>query len=259
VPFRVAVALQPQHASSYDAYRERWLEAEQLGAETIYVWDHFYPLFGDPGGTHFECWMTLAAIAQSTTRARMGALVSCNTYRNADLVADMARTLDHISGGRAILGIGSGWFERDYAEYGYPFGTVQSRLAELAEALERIDARLAKLNPGPVGGTLPILIGGKGEKVMLRLVAEHATLWHAFGDPEELRHKGKVLDGWCRTAGRDPSEVTHVTTIPPGKLSRETVQAYLEAGLGELVVSAHGPDYDLGPLRELLAIREALA
>jgi probable F420-dependent oxidoreductase len=259
MPFRVAIALQPQHARSYDEYRERWLEAEELGAETIYVWDHFYPLFGDPEGTHFECWMTLAAIAQSTTRVRMGALVSCNTYRNADLVADMARTLDHISGGRAILGIGSGWFERDYAEYGYPFGTVQSRLADFAEALDRIDARLAKLNPGPVNGRLPILVGGKGEKVMLRLVAEHATHWHAFGDPDELGHKGKVLDEWCRTAGRDPSEVTHVTTIPREKVSRETVQAYLDAGLGELAVSTHGPDYDLSSLKELLAIREALS
>jgi probable F420-dependent oxidoreductase len=238
--------------------REAWLRAEEIGADCIYVWDHFYPLFGDPEGAHFECWTTLAAIAQSTERPQVGALVTCNTYRNPDLLADMGRTLDHISGGRAILGIGSGWFERDYREYGYPFGTVQSRLHDFEEALHRIDARLAKLNPGPVNGSLPILIGGAGEKVMLRLVAQHAKIWHAFGDVETVAHKGRVLNGWCEKVGRDPSDVIRSTTLRAA-VTPELVGEYTgKAGMNELVVSSHGPHYDLEPLRRLVAIRDSL-
>jgi probable F420-dependent oxidoreductase len=257
VTFRIGAAVQPQHAS-FAKLRDAWLRAEEIGADCIYVWDHFYPLFGDADGAHFECWTTLAAIAQSTERPQVGALVSCNTYRNPDLLADMARTLDHISGGRAILGIGSGWFERDYREYGYPFGTVQSRLHDFEEALARIDARLGKLNPGPVNGSLPILIGGSGEKVMLRLVAQHAKIWHAFGDVETIAHKGGVLDDWCEKVGRDPSDLIRSTTLRAA-VTPELVAGYIgTAGMSELVVSSHGPNYDLEPLRKLVAIRTAL-
>jgi alkanesulfonate monooxygenase SsuD/methylene tetrahydromethanopterin reductase-like flavin-dependent oxidoreductase (luciferase family) len=170
----------------------------------------------------------------------------------------MARTLDHISGGRAILGIGSGWFERDYREYGYPFGTVQSRLHDFEEALGRIDARLAKLNPGPVNGSLPILIGGSGEKVMLRLVAQHAKIWHAFGDVETIAHKGRVLDEWCAKLDRDPGEIIRSTTLRDA-VTPELVRDYVEkAGMHELVASSHGPDYDPAPLRKLVALRDAI-
>jgi probable F420-dependent oxidoreductase len=257
VTIRVGVTIQPQHAS-FGQLRDAWLRAEEIGADCVYIWDHFYPLFGEPDGAHFECWTTLAAVAQSTERVLLGALVSCNTYRNPDLLADMGRTLDHISGGRAILGVGSGWFERDYREYGYPFGTVQSRLHDFEEALGRIDARLAKLNPGPVDGTLPILIGGSGEKVMLRLVAQHAQIWHAFGDVETIAHKGTVLGEWCAKLGRDPAEIIRSTTLR-AEVTPELVRGYVErAGVTELIVSSNGPGYDLDPLRKLVALRDAL-
>ena len=139
----------------------------------------------------------------------------------------MARTVDHLAGGRLYLGIGSGWFERDYDEYGYEFGTAVGRLRALGDALPRIKARLGKLTPPPVG-SLPILIGGGGEKVTLRLVAEHADAWNTFGPPETYAHKNAVLDSWCEELGRDPGEIER--TVGIGANEVDDVEAYLEAG-----------------------------
>ena len=229
--FKVGIQLQPQHTTMVDL-REAWRAADAMGADSIWTWDHFYPLYGEPDGTHFEGWVTLTTMA-----------------------ADMARTLDHVSDGRAYLGLGAGWFERDYSEYGYEFGTAGSRLRELEASLERIVARLGKLNPAPVGG-LPILIGGGGEKVTLRIVARFADAWNTFGPPENFAHKNAVLDQWCADLGRDPAEIERTVGISGGEV--DNVEAYLEAGATHLILmtGAEGP-FDLTDLQRLIDLRDA--
>ena len=248
---KVGVQLRPQH-TTVDDLRAAWRAADALGVDSIWTWDHFFPLpmYGEPDGPHFEGWTLLAAMAADTRHAHVGLLVTCNSYRNPDLLADMARTVDHISGGRAILGIGSGWFERDYVEYGYEFGTAPSRLRALADALPRIEARLARLDPPPLQSPLPICIGGGGEKVTLRLVAQHAHLWNSLAPPEEFRRKSSILDEWCAKVGRDPAEIERTVGIRAEMLDR--ADEWVDAGATHLIAMAGHP-FDLAPVEKLVA------
>jgi probable F420-dependent oxidoreductase len=255
VTIRIGLQLQPQQAG-YTAIRDTVAEAEQLGVDIVFNWDHFYPLYGDADGKHFECWTMLGAWAEQTSRVEIGALVTCNSYRNPDLVADMARTVDHLSDGRLILGIGSGWFQRDYDEYGYEFGTAGGRLNQLAEDLPRIEARWAKLNPPPTR-KIPVLIGGGGEKKTLRMVARHADIWHSFSDLETFRHKSEVLAAHCADAGRDPAEIERSVGTPDGDPA-DVAPPLIEAGVGLFTVGVGGPDYDLTKPPRSLDWRESL-
>ncbi len=247
---KVGVQLHPQATAMADL-RDSWKAADALGVDSIWIWDHFYPLYGDPDAEHYECYTTLGAMAVDTSHASIGALVTCNSYRNPQLLADMARTLDHLSNGRMVLGIGAGWFERDYTEFGYEFGTPVTRLRALARDLPVIVERLGKLNPGPVQRPLPIMIGGGGEKVTLRLTARWAHAWNTFGPPENFAHKNSVLDHWCDEIGRDRSAVERTVAIRADEV--DDWEAYRDAGADHLLVMTGAP-YDLAPVERLLGL-----
>ena len=249
---RVGLQLNPQHAD-YRDIRRAAVAAEELGADMLFTWDHFFPLSGDRDGKHFECWTLLAAWAEVTSRVQIGALVSCNGYRNPDLLADMARTVDHISGGRLVLGLGAGFKERDFVEYGFPFGTPGERLDDLAASLPRIERRLATLNPPPTRA-IPLLIGGGGERRTLAIVARHADIWHTFAEGEDFARKSRILDGHCHAAGRRPDAIERSVLV--GGDPRESGSSLLRLGATLFIVGANGPRHDLGEARRWIAWRD---
>lgn len=251
---RVGIQITQQHAT-YAQIREAWQAVDASGADTLFNWDHFFPLEGDLDGAHLDNWTALGAMAEVTKKVQIGCLVAAIGYRNSNLLADMARSLDHFSNGRFILGIGSGWNQRDYEEYGYEFGTAASRLKDLDRDMPVIIDRLAQLNPPPIQSPLPILIGGGGEKVTLRIVAQYATIWNGQGDPEVVAHKNKVLDEWCARVGRDPKEIERSVQIVGPNLDR--LDEYYAAGITHFLTASAGPDYDLAPLQKLLDWRAA--
>jgi len=259
-PVRIGVQLLPQHAPSYSAIRDAVLRTEDAGADVVFNWDHFSPLTGDPDGAHFECWTMLSAWAEQTERIEFGPLVTCNSYRNPELLADMVRTVDHISAkggtGRVVLGIGSGWFERDYREYGYEFGSAGSRLDDLAAALPRIESRFERLNP-PATRHVPILIGGSGERKTLRLVARHADIWHTMLDVEEFDRKLDVLEARCDEVGRDIGEIElSIGRWAFERFDRELLDAVHARGVRLVTIGADGPDYVPHDLADYLAWRD---
>ena len=245
--FKVGVTIHPQQCTIQEL-RDAWLHADELGVDSIWFWDHFYPLYGDPDGNQFECWSLLAAAAIETKAPQIGPMVTSVGYRNPDLIAYMAATIDQLSGGRFVLGIGAGWFERDYEEFGFEFGETKDRLRTLKAALPRIKARISKLRPGPAG-PMPILIGGGGEKVTLRLVAEHAQMWNGSGSPDEYAHKIKVLDEWCHKIGRNPSEIERTANVNVS--TPREVKEWLDAGLQHFVLRLAKP-FDTKTLARVL-------
>jgi probable F420-dependent oxidoreductase len=243
----VGYQVTPQHCT-IQQIRDAYRAADALGVDAVFVWDHMYPLYGPEDGEHFAALPILAAMAVETSHAHFGALVHGNGYRNPELLAYDIATMDHLSGGRAILGIGSGWFERDYVEYGYEFGDSMHRLRELEAALPRIKERLKKVVPPPPG-RVPILIGGEGEKVTLRIVARYADMWNGFSPVDSWRHKNEVLTGWCAKVGRDPAEIERTVMLEADQLDQ--VDDLVAAGAQLLILEGVAP-FDLEPLRELL-------
>ncbi len=216
---------------------------DELGYDHLWAWDHLYAIFGDPYQPIFEGWSTLAGWATATHRTRLGLLVGANTFRNPGLVAKSAATLDHISAGRAILGIGGAWMEPEHAAHGIDFGSgFGERLDWLDESVAAIVPLLAgqsvtsapggryhfddlRHQPLPIQAHLPIMIGGSGEKKTLRTVARYADMWNAMGTPEFIAHKVEVLQGHCEAVGRDISAIEFTLGV---KLTIRDTQAEAE-------------------------------
>ncbi len=203
--------------------REAGIRADRLGFHSIWTWDHLYPIVGSHEGPIHEGWLTLAAWAEVTEQARIGLMVGANTFRNPALVAKMATTLDHISEGRAVLGIGGAWFETEHRAYGLDFGgSPGERLRWLEEAVKIMRGMLhgeapsgdryyhaheVRNDPAPVQETLPILIGGGGEKKTLRIVARYADACNVGGGFENVKRKDEILRRHCQEVGREESDI----------------------------------------------------
>ena len=258
-PIRIAAQLHPQHGT-WAQLRGAAMRSEELGYDILYTWDHFSPLNGDPDGPHFECWSLLAAFAEATERIELGPLVACNSYRNPNLHADIARTVDHISGGRVIMGLGAGWFARDYERYGYEFGTRASRIRALAEATPVIVERLGSLNPPPLR-QMPILIAGTGRTLTMPIVARHADAWHAFF-PDSIEAVLPAVDALlrnCEGIGRDPREIEWSVGLQPDDIDRflaEDADRYLELGFTQFTLGFGGPGWSVDNGRAFLEWRD---
>jgi alkanesulfonate monooxygenase SsuD/methylene tetrahydromethanopterin reductase-like flavin-dependent oxidoreductase (luciferase family) len=226
---KLGVLVWPQY-TDWPSLRDAGETVDRLGFDSLWTWDHLYPIVGSPEGPEFEGYTTLAAWATLTRRATLGLLVGANTFRNPALAVKMATTLDHISGGRAILGLGGAWFELEHRVFGFDFGSsTGERLDWLDEAAMIVRAMLdggpasgravyradaVRNNPPPLQRRLPFLIGGAGERKTLATVARYADIWNVGGDVETVRHKDEVLRRWCREVGRNSDEIER--TLLPG-------------------------------------------
>ena len=268
-PIRIAAQIPPAATPSYAAWRDTILRAEDLGADAIFGYDHFEvpavtgrdekgrpitDLNPDrPVQANFESWTALASWAEITSRAELGLLVGGAGFRNPDLLADMARTVDHISGGRLILGLGAGWYQPDYTQYGYDFGTVSSRHDVFVDALERIEDRLTKLVPPPLR-KIPVLIGGGGEKKTIPAVARFADIWHTGAELELFVRRDAILAEQAQLIGRDDREIERAVSW----VSPDAADSFAHAGATLFTVSVISDGgYDLTELKAALAWRDS--
>lgn len=274
----------PNPRSNYEDTKTLAQHAEATGWDTLWLADHFLPDEDELIPVH-ESWITLAALARDVPRVRLGTMVTSNTYRHPAVLANMVTTLDNLSGGRVVLGLGSGWQQNEHEAYGIPYGTAGSRLRMLDEACQVIKGlftneysdfegefyqlKRAPLEPKPVQEKLPLMIGGGGEKVTLKIAAKYADEWNVWGDVDTLVKKMKILDQHCETVGRNPGEIERsgvallflsedesylkrmksLRMPSPAIIGnvnevRDIVAAYDEAGVKELIV----PDFTLGTL-----------
>jgi|SRR5690349_214439 len=261
---RIGVQLWQGGTPDYATWRQAVLQAEEMGADAIFGYDHFHkpfveivdgiPVLDDeqPDVNNFEGWTALASWGEITHRAEIGLLVAAMPYRNPDLVADMARTIDHISGGRVILGLGAGWYAKDFEVYSYDYGTTKARMDQFDEGLARIENRLAHLNPAPLR-RIPILIGGGGERRTIPAVARHADIWHSFEPLAEFRRKNELLKRLATKAGRDETTIERAIAWT----DEASADTFIRAGVTLFTAEIHPNEqgYDFSELEAMLAWR----
>jgi alkanesulfonate monooxygenase SsuD/methylene tetrahydromethanopterin reductase-like flavin-dependent oxidoreductase (luciferase family) len=238
--------------TDWPTYRDAARRIDKLGYDYLWTWDHVYAIFGDPYQDIYEGWTALSALAASTERIRLGLMVGANTFRNPGLVAKMAVTVDHVSEGRAILGLGAAWFELEHQHDGYEFGTGFGQRCDWLDESIGLIRRLmdgetvtyssdkyrfeaARHSPRPIQKHLPITIGGSGETKTLKTVAKYADIWNGIGTVEGLKHKTEVLDAHCATVGRDPAEIER--SLDCQMVIRDTAEAAQQAWLDYMVTN----------------------
>ena len=258
ISFGVVIA---QHQYTWPELVSQWKVAEELGFDSIWLFDHFMALYADPDGPCLETSTLLAALAQETSRAKIGVLVYGNTHRHPSVLAKEIVTVDHISKGRAILGIGAGWNEREHRAYGIPFPSAGDRVEMLDEALQIMESLFTKtrttfhgahydledapFSPKPVQENLPVLIGGKRPR-MLKVIARHADLWDTGNDPEGIREGLAHIHAHCQEIGRDPGEIAVSSSFGADRLEHadgfeDLIRTYRAAGSSQFLF-----DFPLG-------------
>jgi F420-dependent oxidoreductase-like protein len=285
------LSIWPSAGQPYAGVLEAARHAAETGWDGVYIADHFMPNAG-PGrkvdNPTLECGTLVAALGAAVPRVRIGSLVFGNTYRHPAVLANMAATVDHVTGGRFTLGVGAGWQVNEHEQYGIELPPVRQRLDRFAEALQVLHGLLrqprttfegeyyrltdALCEPKPIQDPLPILIGGGGERRMLRIVAQYADVWNTWGKPDLIAHKSAVLDGYCAQIGRDPKAIARTAQalmvvrgpLPEGlpmpviggspEQLAETVAQYREIGLDELIV----PDGLLGQGADRLSAMDTI-
>jgi alkanesulfonate monooxygenase SsuD/methylene tetrahydromethanopterin reductase-like flavin-dependent oxidoreductase (luciferase family) len=235
-------------ASDWPSFLAAGTRAEELGYDSLWTWDHIYAIFGDPHQPIFEGYAALAALAQATSRIQLGLFVGANTFRNPGLAVKSLTTIDHVSGGRAVMGIGGAWFEGEHTAFGIDFGSgFGQRLDWLEESVAAIRTLLdggvvtsapggryafdeLRISPPPVQAHVPIMIGGGGEKKTLRIVAQYADIWNVFGSPETVARKDGILREHCAAVGRDPEAIERTLGFKPTirRTAAEAERAWLD-------------------------------
>jgi F420-dependent oxidoreductase-like protein len=249
-----------QHQLTWDELRSRVRFAEEAGFEGAWVFDHFKPLYADPNGPCMEGWTLLSALAATTERIRLGALVTGVTYRHPSILAAEAVTVDHVSEGRLDLGIGAAWFEGEHDQLGIDFPPTRERARRLEEALQVVKLLMteegasfqgrhyelseASYNPKPVQRPHPpIWVGASGERVTIPIAARHADAWHTFGSVDTLKRRARILDDAATKAGRDPATIIRSTMLSisePWDEVEQRARANDDAGFSYLIVSWPG-------------------
>jgi F420-dependent oxidoreductase-like protein len=245
-PIRFGIAT-GQQGYQWPRLRQLWEVAERAGYDSLWTGDHLYAIMADPSESTFESWSTLAALSQHTSRARIGSLVNCNSFRNPCLTAKMAVTLDHLSDGRFILGLGVGWFEREHRSLGFEFQPIRERLRALEEACRIIKAMLTEsrasfhgshyeiagaiCSPKPIQRPRPpLMIAGRGEHVLLKIVAEHADMWNTQGNPEQMKRLIEVIRRHGDRIRRDTDEIEKTVVLTlcfrPGREREEEAVSF---------------------------------
>jgi len=206
---KIGIMIEGQEGLNWERWRRICHDAETLGFDSLRRSDHLFSVFKVPGRDCIECWTSLALAAEWTTRIEFGPMVSPMTFRPPAVLARMATTVDLLSQGRLILGVGAGWFEEEHLDNGIPFFTVKERFDLLEEGIKTIRQTWNAASPKPPrGGTVPLLMGGRGEKRAMPMMAREAAEWNVgFDGPDRYRHQSQVFDACCRAIGRDPASV----------------------------------------------------